>query len=238
MITTGPSETTPFFPKPEFVPPPSPKKSKVVRKAAFVFFVANALPFLGAYWYLNSAVKANDQRKKTFHEYFISSDSAFASNKTQELCSFPSSVLLISPSSVKAVRPQPPETQPLVFPDKFPLSFYQYDPLVDVIAAHRVDEAVPLDFIHFAVPEADPCLGTTSLMRLVYLNNEATITISGKPEIVEDERRRDFYWRRVWGPQTGERVLVKFTPLEISVQSNSTAESRVLKRSSSRGPWL
>jgi hypothetical protein len=235
-------EPTPFFPKPEFQPPPPPKNSRVIRKAAFVFFVANAVPFLGTYWYLKSVVKEKDEQKKTFQENFVLSDASLASAVAQDVCSLTSTVLLVSGSSavVKQVRPQPPETQPLVLPEKFPVAFYQYDPLVDVLACSRQESVIPLDFVHFSLAqsEIDRFMASDSFLTLVYFHKDATVTIRGKSEIVEDERIRDFYWRRSWGVQTGDNVLAKFVPLEISIQENSGCGFRRLARPAIRTRWM
>ena len=191
-----------------------------MKKAAFVFFVANAVPFLAAYYLFKSSVKERERHKKTFAESFMQSDVSLASAKAQELCATAPTVLLLSDSpSVTQVRPQPPETQSLVLPRKFPINAYSYDPLVDVLTAERQDDVIPLDFVHLGLSRDFDQLSQSSAT-LVYLHPEATVTVRGTLQIVEDERLRDFYWRRSWGsPSDG--VLVKLQPTQVCVQETA-----------------
>lgn len=195
-------------------------------KSLGVLFLANAIPIGGAYAYFKASVDAREKELEAFQS--LSNASADqVMREVKVVTKFADTCLLLSSGSVLSVSPHPPEEQTLELIAEVPLGNFKYDPLVDVLTAKYVGDALPLSTIHFGM-SSKSVSSLAESPSLIYSSRDRgeLVTVSGTWEVVDDERLRDYYWRTRWGDK-GSTALVRFKPHRVTLQSSRKPEDTI-----------
>ena len=182
------------------------------------FGLANVVPFGAVYWYIKSSIKEREAQLAEMTTTLSGSPQQIAS-EVALACASADVCLLNFENDVQSMSPHAPESQAIELLPELPFEQYKYDPLLDVLTAQHVGLNLPMNLVYLGVA-SDRVASLPTILKFTYVNKQRAelVTLDCEWSVEENDRVRDFYWRRRWGKRSEGR-LIKMTPIRCSLKS-------------------